>query len=83
MTQCEDKTAESETGITAGLFTYLSLMATDILLYDTDYVPVGLGQKQHVELTRNLAGRFSNRYGGTFVTPELLVSKVGIKIYSL
>ena len=83
MTQYKDKTAKGETGITAGLFTYPSLMAADILLYDADYVPVGLDQKQHVELTRNLAERFNNRYGDTFVIPEPLVSKVGAKIYSL
>ena len=83
MTQYKDKTAKGETGITAGLFTYPSLMAADILLYDADYVPVGLDQKQHVELTRNLAERFNNRYGDTFIIPEPLVSKVGAKIYSL
>lgn len=83
MTQYKDKTAKGETGITAGLFTYPSLMAADILLYDADYVPVGVDQKQHVELARNLAERFNNRYGDTFVIPEPLVSKVGAKIYSL
>lgn len=83
MTQYKDKTAKGETGITAGLFTYPSLMAADILLYDADYVPVGIDQKQHVELARNLAERFNNRYSDTFVIPEPLVSKVGAKIYSL
>lgn len=83
MTQYKDKTAKGETGITAGLFTYPSLMAADILLYDADYVPVGVDQKQHVELTRNLAERFNNRYGDTFVVPEPLVEKVGAKVYSL
>lgn len=83
MTQYKDKTAKGETGITAGLFTYPSLMAADILLYDADYVPVGIDQKQHVELTRNLAERFNNRYGDTFTVPEPLVSEVGAKIYSL
>ena len=83
MTQYKDKTAKGETGITAGLFTYPSLMAADILLYDADYVPVGIDQKQHVELTRNLAERFNNRYGDTFKIPEPLVEKVGAKIYSL
>ena len=83
MTQYKDKTAKGETGITAGLFTYPSLMAADILLYDADYVPVGIDQKQHVELTRNLAERFNNRYGETFVIPEPVVAKVGAKIYSL
>ena len=83
MTQYKDKTAKGETGITAGLFTYPSLMAADILLYDADYVPVGIDQKQHVELTRNLAERFNNRYGETFVIPEPVVAKVGAKMYSL
>lgn len=83
MTQYKDKTAKGETGITAGLFTYPSLMAADILLYDADYVPVGVDQKQHVELTRNLAERFNHRYGDTFVVPEPLVEKVGAKVYSL
>lgn len=83
MTQYKDKTAKGETGITAGLFTYPALMAADILLYDADYVPVGVDQKQHVELARNLAERFNNRYGETFTIPEPLVSKVGAKIYSL
>ncbi|MEG0275137.1 MAG: tryptophan--tRNA ligase, partial [Longicatena sp.] len=58
-------------------------MAADILLYDADYVPVGLDQKQHVELTRDLAERFNHRYGDTFAIPEPLVAKVGAKIYSL
>lgn len=83
MTQYKDKTAKGETGITAGLFTYPSLMAADILLYDADFVPVGVDQKQHVELTRNLAERFNNRYGDTFTIPEPLIAKVGAKIYSL
>lgn len=83
MTQYKDKTAKGETGITAGLFTYPSLMAADILLYDADYVPVGVDQKQHVELTRNLAERFNHRYGDTFTVPEPLIAKVGAKIYSL
>lgn len=83
MTQYKDKTAKGETGITAGLFTYPSLMAADILLYDADYVPVGVDQKQHVELARDLAQRFNNRYGNTFVVPEPVVQRVGAKIYSL
>lgn len=83
MTQYKDKTAKGETGITAGLFTYPSLMAADILLYDADYVPVGVDQKQHVELARNLAERFNHRYGDTFRVPEPLVEKVGAKVYSL
>ncbi|MEG0361811.1 MAG: tryptophan--tRNA ligase [Longicatena sp.] len=83
MTQYKDKTAKGETGVTAGLFTYPALMAADILLYDADYVPVGVDQKQHVELTRDLAERFNHRYGDTFKIPEPLVSKVGAKVYSL
>lgn len=83
MTQYKDKTAKGETGVTAGLFTYPCLMAADILLYDPDYVPVGVDQKQHVELTRNLAERFNHRYSDTFKLPEPLSQKVGQKIYSL
>lgn len=83
MTQYKDKCAKGETNITAGLFTYPSLMAGDILLYDADYVPVGVDQKQHVELARNLAERFNNRYGDVFVVPEPVVAKVGAKIMSL
>lgn len=83
MTQYKDKTAKGETGITAGLFTYPSLMAADILMYDADYVPVGVDQKQHVELARNLAERFNNRHGDTFVVPEPIVPTVGAKIMSL
>ena len=83
MTQFKDKTAKGEANITAGLYTYPSLMAADILLYDADYVPVGHDQKQHVELARNLAERFNNRYSPTFTVPEPLTAKVGAKIYSL
>ncbi|WP_075877175.1 tryptophan--tRNA ligase [Merdibacter massiliensis] len=83
MTQYKDKTAKGETGITAGLFTYPCLMAADILMYDADFVPVGVDQKQHVELARNLAERFNHRYGDIFKLPEPLTPKVGAKIYSL
>lgn len=83
MTQYKDKCAKGETNLTAGLFTYPALMAADILLYDADYVPVGVDQKQHVELTRTLAERFNNRYGEVFRVPDPLISKVGAKIYSL
>ena len=83
MTQYKDKTAKGESGVTAGLFTYPPLMAADILLYDADFVPVGVDQKQHVELTRNLAERFNHRYSDTFTIPQPLTSKVGQKIYSL
>lgn len=83
MTQYKDKTAKGETGITAGLFTYPSLMAADILMYDADYVPVGVDQKQHVELARNLAERFNHRHGDTFTIPEPIVPSVGAKVMSL
>ncbi|MGI6509485.1 MAG: tryptophan--tRNA ligase [Erysipelotrichaceae bacterium] len=83
MTQFKEKSQKSDEGITAGLFTYPSLMAADILLYDADYVPVGDDQKQHVELARDLAQRFNNRYCETFVVPEPLSPKVGARIMSL
>ncbi len=83
MTQYKDKVAKKEENITGGLFTYPSLMAADILLYDADYVPVGIDQKQHVELTRDLAERFNNQYGETFVVPQPISPKVGAKIMSL
>lgn len=83
MTQYKDKIAKGEQNLTAGLFTYPALMAADILLYDADYVPVGIDQKQHVELTRDLAERFNNRYTETFVVPTPVVAKTGAKIYSL
>lgn len=83
MTQYKDKVAKGESNLTAGLFTYPCLMAADILLYDAKYVPVGVDQKQHVELTRDLAERFNNRYGETFTVPTPVVAKVGAKIYSL
>lgn len=83
MTQFKEKSQKNETGITAGLFTYPCLMAADILLYDADYVPVGDDQKQHVELARNLAERFNNRYSPTFVVPEPVSPKVGARIMSL
>lgn len=83
MTQFKDKMAKQETNITAGLFTYPPLMAADILLYDADVVPVGVDQKQHVELTRDLAERFNNRYNGLFTVPQPVVKPVGAKIMSL
>src|SRR5699024_6953326 len=82
MTQFKDK-SDGKTGVSAGLFTYPSLMAADILLYQTDIVPVGDDQTQHLELTRNLAERFNNRYGETFVVPEIRIPKVGARIMSL
>jgi len=82
MTQFKDKSA-GQKAVTTGLFTYPVLMAADILLYDTHYVPVGNDQKQHLELTRDIAERFNNKYGETFVVPEPLISKVGARIMSL
>lgn len=83
MTQFKEKSANKEEGVTAGLFVYPPLMAADILLYDADYVPVGDDQKQHVELARDLAQRFNNRYSETFVVPEPVTQKVGARIMSL
>ena len=83
MTQFKDKSAKGEKNMTAGLYTYPCLMAADILLYDANYVPVGEDQKQHVELTRDIAQRFNNKYGQTFVVPEPLIAKVGARIMSL
>ena len=82
MTQYKDKSSKGE-NVTVGLFTYPVLMAADILLYDSDYVPVGIDQKQHVELARNIAERFNKNYGETFVVPEPLIPKVGAKIMDL
>ena len=83
MTQFKDKSAKHADNINAGLFTYPSLMAADILLYQTDIVPVGEDQRQHMELARNLAERFNNAYGDTFVVPEAYIGKVGARIRSL
>jgi len=83
MTQFKDKQVKGETNLTAGLYVYPCLMAADILLYNPDYVPVGQDQKQHVELTRDIANRFNNKYTPTFTLPEPLMSKVGAKIMSL
>ena len=83
MTQFKDKSAKHKDNINAGLFTYPVLMAADILLYQPHYVPVGADQKQHVELTRNLAIRFNNLYGETFRVPEPYIAKVGARIYGL
>lgn len=83
MTQFKDKTSKGEKNLTAGLYTYPCLMAADILLYNADYVPVGEDQKQHVELTRDLAERFNNKYSETFVVPQPLINKVGARIMSL
>lgn len=83
MTQFKDKSAKHKDNITGGLFTYPTLMAADILLYNAHYVPVGADQKQHVELTRDVAIRFNNLYGDTFVVPEPYIPKVGARIMSL
>jgi tryptophanyl-tRNA synthetase len=69
--------------IPTGIFVYPALMAADIILYDADYVPVGIDQKQHVELTRDLAIRFNSHYSDTFKVPEPVIAKSGSKIYSL
>lgn len=82
MTQYKDK-SNKNINVSVGLFTYPILMAADILLYDSDYVPVGIDQKQHVELARNIASRFNNKYGDTFVIPEPLIPKIGFKIKDL
>ena len=83
MTQFKDKSAKHADNINAGLFTYPSLMAADILLYQTDLVPIGADQKQHMELARNLAERFNSIYGQTFVVPDAYIPKVGARIMSL
>lgn len=82
MTQYKDKTSKGE-NVSVGLFTYPILMAADILLYDADFVPVGVDQKQHVELARDIATRFNNKYGESFTLPEPLIPKIGAKIMDL
>ena len=83
MTQFKAKSQQHADNITAGLFTYPVLMAADILLYQTDLVPVGADQKQHVELTRDIAVRFNGLYSDTFVLPEPFIPKMGARIMSL
>ncbi len=83
MTQFKDKSAKNADNINAGLFTYPSLMAADILLYQADLVPVGADQKQHLEITRDIAVRFNNVYGNTFRLPEPYIPKVGARVMSL
>jgi tryptophanyl-tRNA synthetase len=83
MTQYKEKSADTKQGATVGLFTYPLLMAADILLYRTNFVPVGADQKQHVELTRDLAQRFNATFGETFVLPEPTIPKVGARIMGL
>lgn len=82
MTQFKDK-SQKNVNFTSGLLTYPVLMAADILAYDVDYVPVGIDQKQHVELARDIAQRFNKKYGETFVIPQPLISTEGTKIMDL
>ena len=83
MTQFKDKAQKQTEGIPAGLLTYPPLMASDIVLYDTNIVPVGEDQKQHIELTRNLVERFNSRYDDILVKPEIRMPKVGGRVMSL
>ncbi len=83
MTQFKDKSSKHKDNINGGLFTYPALMAADILLYQPDYVPVGEDQKQHCELTRDVAQRFNGIYGDVFKVPEPYIPKVGARIMSL
>jgi tryptophanyl-tRNA synthetase len=83
MTQYKDKARKQQENVTVGLFDYPILMAADILLYQTDLVPVGDDQKQHLELTRDLAVRFNRDYGETFRLPDAYIPKVGARIMSL
>jgi len=82
MTQFKDKSDQHDF-ISAGLFTYPALQAADILLYDTDEVPVGEDQRQHIEITRDIAERFNSRYGETFVLPKAVVPKAGARVMDL
>lgn len=83
MTQYKDKSKRSEENLNAALFTYPVLMAADILLYRADLVPVGEDQKQHLELARDLAERFNNRYSDTFTVPDPLIGEFGARIMSI
>ena len=83
MTQFKEKAKKSDDNVNAGLFAYPVLMAADILLYQSDFVPVGDDQKQHLELARDLAERFNGRYSDTFVVPEPLIKEFGARIMSL
>ncbi|MBE6794151.1 MAG: tryptophan--tRNA ligase [Ruminococcaceae bacterium] len=83
MTQFKDKSAKHADNINAGLFTYPCLMAADILLYQADLVPVGADQKQHIELARDVAGRFNSLYSPTFTVPEGFIPKNGARVMSL
>ncbi len=83
MTQFKDKSAKNADNINAGLFTYPALMAADILLYQTELVPVGSDQKQHLELARDIATRFNGIYGDTFVVPEGFIPQAAARVMSL
>ncbi len=83
MTQFKDKSRKNEDNINSGLFTYPVLMAADILLYQADLVPVGVDQKQHLELARDIATRFNGIYGDVFTVPEPYIPKVGARVMSL
>lgn len=83
MTQFKDKAAKHADNINAGLFTYPVLMAADILLYQTDVVPVGIDQKQHLEIARDIAQRFNAIYGDVFTVPEAYIGKAGARVMSL
>lgn len=83
MTQFKDKSEKHPENVNVGLFAYPMLMAADILLYQANYVPIGVDQKQHLEITRNIADRFNGLYGETFTLPEPFIGKTGAKIMSL
>jgi tryptophanyl-tRNA synthetase len=83
MTQFKDKSKRHADDVNSGLFTYPVLMAADILAYNADLVPVGVDQKQHLELARNIAQRFNQRYGELFTVPEPYIAEIGAKVMSL
>ena len=83
MTQFKDKSEKHPENVNVGLFTYPILMAADILLYQTDFVPIGEDQKQHLEIARDIAERFNTVYGNTFKLPEPFIGKVGARVKSL
>ena len=83
MIQFKEKSKGNESGVVAGLFDYPVLQIADILLYQADLVPIGVDQKQHLEITRDVAIRFNNLYSPTFTVPEILIPKVGAKVMSI
>lgn len=83
MTQFKDKSEKHPENVNVGLFSYPTLMAADILLYQADFVPIGVDQKQHLEITRDIAERFNGLYGDTFKLPEPFIGKAGAKVMSL